>query len=92
MNTVIRNGTIDRRVFLKVSLMTSGALLVGVGCNNSTQAARRDDGTWAPNLYVRIDPDGAITIVSSRVLTSQPPTNAQGTSPRCMDWIPAAMA
>ena len=64
MNTVTRHGTIDRRVFLKVSLMTSGALLVGVGCNKSTQAARRDDGTWAPNLYVRIDPDGAITIVS----------------------------
>jgi isoquinoline 1-oxidoreductase beta subunit len=64
MNTATKNGNMDRRVFLKVSLMASGALLVGVGCNNATQAARSEDGTWAPNLYVRIDPDGTVTIVS----------------------------
>ncbi len=64
MNAAMNKGGMDRRLFLKVSLMTSGALLVGVGCNDASQAERRADGTWVPNLYVRIDPDGSITIVS----------------------------
>ena len=47
----------NRRAFLKSSLLASGALMIGV-------SSRGDPSKWAPNLYVRIDPDGTITIVS----------------------------
>lgn len=53
----------DRRSFLKVSLLASGALLVGVGSYDILRAGKAGE-TWKPNLYVRIDPDGKITIVS----------------------------
>ncbi len=53
----------DRRSFLKVSLLASGALVVGVGSYGILRAGEAGD-TWIPNLYVRIDPDGKITIVS----------------------------
>jgi len=55
---------IDRRAFLKVSLLTSGALVVGVGYGSSSRAKSLDNSAWAPNLYVRIEPDGKVTIVS----------------------------
>ena len=55
---------IDRRSFLRISLLTSGALVVGVGNPGWLEAGEHDAGRWAPNLYVRIDPDGSITIVS----------------------------
>ena len=53
---------LDRRTFLKVTLAASGALVVG--CGRSSEANVIDDGTWIPNLYVRINPDGRVTIVS----------------------------
>ena len=52
-----------RRAFLKVTLAASGALLVGVqwaGAEDKVAAG----STWKPNLYVRIAPDGQVTIVS----------------------------
>ncbi len=52
--------TMDRRSFLKVTALTSGALMVGVGYYDLLAAGE----TWKPNLYVRIDPDGKVTIVS----------------------------
>jgi len=54
----------NRRTFLKVSLMASGALLVGVGRGSTARANSLDGDTWKPNLYVRIDRDGRVTIVS----------------------------
>jgi isoquinoline 1-oxidoreductase beta subunit len=54
----------DRRSFLKVSVLASGALIIGVGRLDALQANELEDGTWTPNLYVRIDTDGKITIVS----------------------------
>ena len=53
-----------RRAFLKVSLLTSGALLVGVGCESESTADSVPGKPWAPNLYVRINPDGTVAIVS----------------------------
>ena len=53
-----------RRTFLKVSLLTSGALLVGVGCENKTATSTVSGDTWIANLYVRINPDGTVAIVS----------------------------
>ncbi|MGD8346266.1 MAG: molybdopterin-dependent oxidoreductase, partial [Lysobacterales bacterium] len=52
----------SRRAFLKVSLAASGALVVGVGWTGLAAAAGEE--TWVPNLYVRIHPDGRVTIVS----------------------------
>jgi len=56
--------TLDRRSFLKVSMLATGALLVGIGCEDRSHANELQDGTWVPNLYVRIDVDGTVTIVS----------------------------
>ena len=53
-----------RRSFLQVSLLTTGALLVGVGCENKPVAGPASGDTWVPNLYVRINPDGTVAIVS----------------------------
>ena len=54
----------DRRAFLKVSMLASGALMVGVGSYGTLLAGETAQETWIPNLYVRIDPDGKITIIS----------------------------
>ena len=54
----------DRRSFLKVSMLASGALLVGVGSCGALLAGETAQETWEPNLYVRIEPDGRITIIS----------------------------
>jgi len=56
--------TLSRRSFLQVSMLATGALVIGVGCNGPTRANEMQDGLWKPNLYVRIDADGTITIVS----------------------------
>jgi isoquinoline 1-oxidoreductase beta subunit len=63
--TIEKNGlaNMDRRSFLKVSMLASGALLVGVGTYGTLQADEAGE-TWEPNLYVRIDPDGKVTIIS----------------------------
>jgi len=52
-----------RRAFLKVTLAASGALLVGVQWAGAEDRAAAGS-TWKPNLYVRIAPDGQVTIVS----------------------------
>lgn len=55
---------ISRRTFLQVSLLASGALVIGVGCDAAPTDSEQPGGKWVPNLYVRIDTDGKITIVS----------------------------
>jgi len=57
-------GNMDRRAFLKTSLLASGALLIGVGSCGDSSTGGSGRESWKPNLYVRIDPDGKITIVS----------------------------
>lgn len=54
----------NRRSFLKVSILASGALVIGVGCERPSLANAMEQGTWKPNLYVRINTDGTVTIVS----------------------------
>ena len=57
-------GDMNRRSFLKVTALASGALLVGVGAYGAALAGADTDETWVPNLYVRIDADGKVTIIS----------------------------
>jgi len=64
MKPVPQPTSMDRRSFLKVSMLASGALIVGCGRFDPVQANEVQGGTWIPNLYVRIDTDGKITIVS----------------------------
>ena len=66
MNVDDRQRAMDRPSFLKVSLLASGALVIGIGCEGSSQANVLEMGVWKPNLYVRIDVDGKITIVSKK--------------------------
>jgi isoquinoline 1-oxidoreductase beta subunit len=63
--TAAGNGKgLSRRAFLQVSMLASGALVVGVGWLDPSAAEELEGGCWAPNLYVRIDRDGTVTIVS----------------------------
>ncbi len=64
MKTKPQETDLGRRTFLKVSLMASGALVVGVGPGRPAGAGELQNEPWAPNLYVRIDRQGAVTIVS----------------------------
>jgi len=64
MNKAMKQMPMDRRDFLKVSILASGALVVGVGSTSSSQADTMEGDTWKPNLYVRIETDGTVTIVS----------------------------
>ena len=57
------SGGISRRAFLKVSMLASGALMVGTAWVRDARAGLEGE-TWKPNLYVRIDRDGTVTIVS----------------------------
>ena len=62
-----------RREFLRVAVSAAGGLLVSVGRSQTT-------GAFQPNGFVRIDPDGTITIwnkqpeIGQGVLTAQPQT------------------
>ena len=64
MNPLEQRAVIDRRSFLKVSILTTGALMIGCGRLDPEQANDTAGGTWTANLYVRIDPNGKITIIS----------------------------
>jgi isoquinoline 1-oxidoreductase beta subunit len=50
--------TLDRREFLKVSALAGGGLLIGFRLGAAA------DGAFAPNVFVRITPDGVVTLIS----------------------------
>jgi len=54
----------NRRTFLQTSLLASGALLVGVGHSGPADGTDTAGEAWAPNLYIRIEADNRVTIVS----------------------------
>lgn len=64
MNSSTADRGINRREFLQVSLLASGALIVGVSRAGLVRAEETGAPIWAPNLYVRIETDGRVTIVS----------------------------
>jgi isoquinoline 1-oxidoreductase beta subunit len=53
---------IDRRSFLKIGATTAGGLLVGYYIGDRTATAA--PAIFRPNGYVRIDPDGSVTLWS----------------------------
>ncbi|MEP6947607.1 MAG: xanthine dehydrogenase family protein molybdopterin-binding subunit [Acidobacteriota bacterium] len=75
---------IDRRSFLKATLISGGALLVGLNLPNASRAAERfgitpvADAAFQPNAFIRIAPDGLVTVTVGQaemgqgVLTSLP--------------------
>ncbi|MBT6379854.1 MAG: xanthine dehydrogenase family protein molybdopterin-binding subunit [Opitutales bacterium] len=60
------NENLNRRAFLKVSALASGAFMIGVSYRSNAAQTQSgpDAATWSPNLYIRIEPSGSITIVS----------------------------
>ncbi|EDY84450.1 Aldehyde oxidase and xanthine dehydrogenase, molybdopterin binding domain protein [Verrucomicrobiia bacterium DG1235] len=59
------NSVLPRRSFLKTTLLASGAFLVGVAYRRELWAGgSADEADWSPNLYLRIDPDNTVFILS----------------------------
>ena len=59
----------SRREFLVAGAAASGGLLLS--CRLSQRNAERVDGTFAPNAWIRIGRDGAVTLVMSQVEMGQ---------------------
>jgi isoquinoline 1-oxidoreductase beta subunit len=61
---------IDRRTFLKSALVAGGGLLVGYYVRSSGRAqiahVETSEGAFSPNAFIRISPDGTVTIYSAR--------------------------
>lgn len=55
---------LSRRELIKVSLLSSGALLLGVGCERKLPKGEMFGESWKANLYLRLEPDGRVIIVS----------------------------
>ncbi|HUO52117.1 MAG TPA: molybdopterin cofactor-binding domain-containing protein, partial [Gemmatimonadaceae bacterium] len=64
---------IGRRDFLRVSALAAGGMLVSIASPRGLRARAGDPVAWEPNAFIRIDPDGAVTITAAR------PDMGQGT-------------
>jgi isoquinoline 1-oxidoreductase beta subunit len=56
--------TVDRRAFLKVTASVGGSILLSACIDPRTQAAGAQSSFFEPNAYIRLAPDGMVTIVA----------------------------
>ena len=72
MNTPTLSGPVDRRGFLKLSALASGGLVLGFYLKSAgnvlgAEIVKPVAGTeFKPNAFIRISPDGAVTLVSKQ--------------------------
>ncbi|MSU66799.1 MAG: xanthine dehydrogenase family protein molybdopterin-binding subunit [Opitutus sp.] len=75
MSTSTLSGRVDRRDFLKLSAVAGGGLVLGFYINSGGDAVAAEGakssaagagGAFTPNAFIRILPNGAITIVSKQ--------------------------
>ncbi len=76
MNSAPLTTPMDRRDFLRVSGLAAGGLLLGFYIRSSNDArgaetAPDSTGMFAPNAFIRITPDGKVTIISKQVEIGQ---------------------
>jgi isoquinoline 1-oxidoreductase subunit beta len=56
--------TLDRRAFLRVSALTGGGLLLGLHVTRSGGEAAAAEAAFSPNAFIRITPDGVVTVMA----------------------------
>jgi isoquinoline 1-oxidoreductase beta subunit len=70
--SAILQAPLDRRSFLKLATMAGGGLILGyyVRPAGAAEIAKADvekvDGVFIPNAFIRIGPDGSVTVFSAR--------------------------
>lgn len=55
---------VSRRNFLRVSMIAGGGMLVGFSTSNNDTTTEMDESPFSPNAYIKIAPDGNITLMS----------------------------
>lgn len=68
--------TLERRDFLRVSAALGGGLLVGFHVPDIARAATPPPADFAPNAFVRIAPDGKVTVIINKAEMGQGPTTS----------------
>ncbi|HEY4366776.1 MAG TPA: molybdopterin cofactor-binding domain-containing protein [Steroidobacteraceae bacterium] len=61
----------SRRAFLQAGVATGGALLLGFHIPAEASANAQAHGVFAPNAFVRIDPQGVVTLIMPQVEMGQ---------------------
>jgi isoquinoline 1-oxidoreductase beta subunit len=70
--SAILNAPLDRRSFLKMATLAGGGLVLGYytrpagGAEIAKPDVEKVDGVFIPNAFIRIAPDGSITVFSAR--------------------------
>jgi isoquinoline 1-oxidoreductase beta subunit len=70
--SAILHAPLDRRSFLKLATMAGGGLILGYyirpagGAEIAKPDVEKVDGVFIPNAFIRIAPDGSITVFSAR--------------------------
>ena len=55
------NTTLDRRSFFRITALAGGGFMLGTWNGEAAEAVA---GTFSPNAYIRITPQGMVTILS----------------------------